>query len=90
LIGNARAVLEHAPSHFSNIADEAASRRIAGREALRHPAFIEETGDLVAVSARFPPPNLEAAGDVPPAPSSAAERLALWFGRLPSPAPDMP
>jgi len=32
---------------------------------------------------------LEAAGEVPPAPSTPAERLALWCDRLPSPAPEM-
>jgi uncharacterized protein len=57
----------------------------AGRKALRDAGYIEEAGDLVSVSAA----GLEAAGEVPPAPSTAAERLALWCGRLPSPAPDM-
>jgi hypothetical protein len=57
----------------------------AGREALRDAGYIDEAGDLVSVSAA----GLEAAGEVPPAPSSAAERLAMWCGRLPSPAPDM-
>lgn len=32
---------------------------------------------------------MKAAGEVPPAPSTAAERLALWCNRLPSPAPQM-
>jgi hypothetical protein len=32
---------------------------------------------------------LKAAGEVPPAPSTPAERLALWCDRLPSPAPEM-
>jgi hypothetical protein len=57
----------------------------AGRKALRYAGYIEEAGDLVSVSAA----GLEAAGEVPPAPSTAAERLALWCGRLPRPAPDM-
>jgi hypothetical protein len=57
----------------------------AGRKTLRDAGYIEEAGDLVSVS----PAGLEAAGEVPPAPSSAAERLAMWCGRLPSPAPDM-
>jgi hypothetical protein len=52
---------------------------------LRDAGYIEETGDLVSVSAA----GLEAAGEVPPAPSTVAERLAMWCGRLPSPAPDM-
>ena len=33
--------------------------------------------------------GLEAAGEVPSAPSTPAERLALWCGRLPSPAPEI-
>jgi hypothetical protein len=57
----------------------------AGRKALRDAGYIEETVDLVSVSAA----GLEAAGEVPPAPSTAAERLAMWCGRPPSPAPDM-
>jgi hypothetical protein len=32
---------------------------------------------------------LKAVGEVPPAPSTPAERLALWCDRLPSPAPEM-
>jgi hypothetical protein len=58
----------------------------AGRKALRDAGYIEEASDLVSVTAA----GLEAAGEVPPAPSSVAERLAMWCGRLPSPAPDMP
>jgi uncharacterized protein len=57
----------------------------AGRKTLRDAGYIEEADDLVSVSSA----GLEAAGDVPPATSSAAERLAMWCGRLPSPAPDM-
>ncbi len=37
----------------------------------------------------MPSSGLEAAGEVPPAPSTSAERLALWCDRLPSPAPEM-
>jgi hypothetical protein len=33
--------------------------------------------------------GLYAAGEVPPTPSTPAERLALWCDRLPSPAPQM-
>lgn len=33
--------------------------------------------------------GLQAAGEVPPSPSTPAERLALWCGRLPSPAPEI-
>ena len=35
------------------------------------------------------PLGLKAAGDVPPAPSTPADRLALWCSRLPAPAPEM-
>jgi hypothetical protein len=42
------------------------------------------TTDLVTVS----PAGMEVAGEVPPAPSSAKERLALWCSRLPSLAPE--
>ena len=57
----------------------------AGRKQLRDLELIDETGDLVTVS----PAGLGAAGDVPPAPSSPDERLALWCERLPNPAPEM-
>jgi hypothetical protein len=33
--------------------------------------------------------GLKAAGAVPPAPSTPADRLLLWCGRLPSPAPEI-
>jgi len=33
--------------------------------------------------------GLKAAGEVPPAPSTPADRLALWCSRLPAPAPEM-
>jgi len=33
--------------------------------------------------------GLRAAGEVPSAPSTPAERLSLWCGRLTSPAPEM-
>jgi hypothetical protein len=47
--------------------------------------MVEEANDLVAAS----PVGLHTAGEVPPAPSTPAERLALWCERLPSPAPEM-
>jgi hypothetical protein len=34
------------------------------------------------------PAGLKTAGEVPSAPSTPAERLALWCDRLPSPAPE--
>jgi hypothetical protein len=57
----------------------------AGRKALRHAVYVDEAGDRVTIVAA----GLTAAGEVPPAPSTPAERLALWCGRLPSPAPEM-
>ena len=44
-----------------------------------------ETNGLVTAT----PSGLKAAGEVPPAPSTPAERLALWCDRLPAPAPEM-
>jgi hypothetical protein len=57
----------------------------AGRKQLRDLGLIEEATDLVTAS----PAGQHAAGEVPPAPSTPAERLALWCERLPSPAPEM-
>ena len=56
----------------------------AGRKQLRDLGLIEEATDLVTAS----PTGLHTAGEVPPAPSTPAERLALWCERLPSPAPE--
>jgi hypothetical protein len=47
--------------------------------------LVDEAADLVAVS----PAGMDLAGEVPPAPSTTEERLALWCSRLPSPAPEM-
>lgn len=57
----------------------------AGRKQLRDLGLIDEAADLVTASSS----GLDAAGEVPPAPSTPAERLALWCDRLPSPAPEM-
>lgn len=58
----------------------------AGRKQLRDLGLVEEAADgLVGAS----PAGLDAAGAVPPAPSTPQERLALWCERLPSPAPEM-
>jgi hypothetical protein len=57
----------------------------AGRKSLRESGYVEETNDLLSASVS----GLKAAGEVPPAPSTPAERLALWCDRLPSPAPEM-
>ena len=57
----------------------------AGRKELRDAGLVEEAADLVTASKT----GLATAGEVPPAPSSPEERLALWSARLPSPAPEM-
>jgi hypothetical protein len=57
----------------------------AGRKDLRTLSYVAETNGLVTATAD----GLKAAGEVPSAPSTPAERLALWCDRLPSPAPEM-
>jgi hypothetical protein len=57
----------------------------AGRKELRAAGYVAETNGLVMPTAK----GMKFAGEVPPAPSTAAERLALWCGRLPSPAPEI-
>ena len=57
----------------------------SGRKDLRAAGYVVEANGLVAPT----PDGLKAAGEVPPAPSTAADRLALWCGRLPAPAPEM-
>jgi hypothetical protein len=57
----------------------------AGRKDLRTLSYVTETNGLVTATAD----GLKAAGEVPPAPSTPAGRLALWCDRLPSPAPEM-
>jgi hypothetical protein len=57
----------------------------AGRKSLRDSGYVEEINDLLSAT----PAGLKAAGAVPPAPSTPAERLALWCDRLPAPAPEM-
>jgi hypothetical protein len=57
----------------------------AGRKELRAVGYVAETNGLVTATAE----GLKAAGQVPPLPSTPAERLALWCHRLPSPEPEM-
>jgi hypothetical protein len=57
----------------------------AGRKSLRESGYIEEANDLLSATSG----GLKAAGEVLPAASTPAERLALWCDRLPSPAPEM-
>jgi uncharacterized protein len=49
----------------------------AGRKDLRAAGFVGETKGLVTPT----PEGLKAAGEVPPAPSTPAERLAMWCDR---------
>jgi uncharacterized protein len=57
----------------------------AGRKGLRDGGYVTETNDLITATAA----GLKFAGEVPPAPSTPGERLAMWCDRLPSPAPEM-
>ena len=57
----------------------------AGRKDLRAAGYVDEVNGLVTATGA----GLKAAGEVPPTPSTPAERLALWCDRLPSPAPEM-
>jgi len=57
----------------------------AGRKSLRESGYINEANDLLSAT----PAGQKAAGEVPPAASTPAERLALWCDRLPAPAPEM-
>jgi hypothetical protein len=56
-----------------------------GRKDLRAFSCVDESDGLVMATAD----GLRAAGEVPSAPSTPAERLSLWCGRLPSPALEM-
>jgi hypothetical protein len=47
--------------------------------------YVDEVNGLVTATAA----GLKAAGEVPPSPSTRADRLALWCDRLPTPAPEM-
>ena len=52
---------------------------------MRASGYVDENNDLV----RGAKAGLKAVGEVPPTPSTPAERLALWCDRLPAPAPEM-
>jgi uncharacterized protein len=86
------AAAQHAPARFTwgQLATLAGLKPSgghfnAGRKSLRDAGFVDEASDLVTATAA----GLAAAGEVPPAPSTPAGRLALWCERLPSPAPDI-
>jgi hypothetical protein len=57
----------------------------SGRKNLRSAGYVAETNGLVTPTPR----GLKAAGEVLPPPLTPADRLALWCGRLPAPAPEM-
>lgn len=57
----------------------------AGRKQLRDRGLIDERDGWIAVT----DVGFAEAGEQVPAPSTPAERLELWCGRLPSPAPQM-
>ena len=87
-----QALAQHAPGRFTwgQAATLAALKPSgghfnAGRQSLRVSGYIEEANGLLTAT----PSGLKAAGEVPPAPSTKAERLALWCARLPAPAPEM-
>jgi hypothetical protein len=86
------AAAQHAPARFTwgQLATLAGLKPSgghfnAGRKDLRTAGYVDEGNGLVTATAA----GLKAAGEVPPTPSTLAERLALWCDRLPSPAPEM-
>ena len=86
------AAAQHAPARFTwgQLATLAGLKPSgghfnAGRKDLRAAGYVAETNGLVTATLS----GLKAAGEVPPAPSTPAERLALWCDRLPAPAPEM-
>ena len=86
------ALVQHAPSRFTwgQAATLAGLKPSgghfnSGRKDLRAAGYVTETNGLVTPT----PVGLKAAGEVPPAPSTPADRLALWCSRLPAPAPEM-
>ena len=86
------AAAQHAPARFTwgQLATLAGLKPSgghfnAGRKDLRAAGYVDEVNGLVTATGA----GLKAAGEVPPTPSTPAERLALWCDRLPSPAPEM-
>jgi Helicase HerA, central domain len=86
------ALAQHAPARFtwSQAATLAGLKPSgghfnSGRKDLRAAGYVAETNGLVTPT----PHGLKAAGEVPRAPSTPADRLALWCSRLPAPAPEM-
>jgi hypothetical protein len=86
------AAAQHAPGRFTwgQLATLAGLKPSGGhfnlgRKQLRQSGYVDEDKNLVGATKA----GLKAAGTVPPAPSTPAERLALWCERLPAPAPDI-
>jgi hypothetical protein len=86
------AAARHAPARFTwgQLATLAGLKPSGGhfnawRKDLRALGYVAESSGLVTPT----PDGMKAAGEVPPAPSTPAERLSLWCGRLPSPAPEI-
>jgi hypothetical protein len=86
------AAAQHAPARFTwgQLATLAGLKPSgghfnSGRKSLREAAYVAESNGLMVAT----PAGLQAAGTVPPAPSTPTERLALWCDRLPAPAPEM-
>jgi hypothetical protein len=85
------ALAQHAPARFTwgqaaTLAGLKPSGHFnAGRKELRDAGYVAETDGLVTPTVE----GLNAAGEVPAAPSTPAERLALWCDRLPALAPEM-
>jgi hypothetical protein len=86
------AAAQHAPARFTwgQLATLAGLKPSgghfnAGRKDLRTAGYVDEVNGLVTATTA----GLKAAGEVPPSPSTRAERLALWCDRLPSPAPEI-
>ena len=86
------ALAQHAPTRFTWAqAATLASLKPSGghfnsgRKDLRAAGYVVEASGLVAPTLD----GLKAAGEVPQAPSTPADRLTLWCGRLPAPAPEM-
>ena len=86
------AAAQHAPARFTwgQLATLAGLKAVgghfnAGRKELRAGGYVAETGGLVTATTD----GLKVVGEVPPAPSTPADRLAMWCDRLPSPAPEI-
>jgi hypothetical protein len=80
-----RAAKDHRWLPARRASSRAAAIFNAGRMDVRALGCVAESDGLVTATTD----GLRAAGEVPPAPSTPAERLSLWCGRWPSPAIEM-